>query len=247
MLFMNVFFVHSSLPLYIGYEVNKENKKPSICFLCNDLLEYSESDINFYRSNFNEVIVLSIFGVVQKIKSIIKVFLRLRNVKIEDLYVGNIGANLLTIAYNIFKCKRKFILEDGASTLSFIEKGIDNYNLEKPSYSKISLFKKFLHLRDEPHVIISLFDLKKGSIETQKLKSTSTSESRPKLTPDLLIFGGPETDLGVISLELYEEKISELISYFKNKTHIENILSNQNIQAIFLEKPIDSLVKYYMD
>lgn len=223
---MNVYFINSSLPFFIATELQRSSQEKSICFLCPTLSSFTDSEVKYAKEIFSDLYVLDLskINIFSALSCLIYVAYKLRNIKIINLYVGNIGVSFLKLIYNHLCSDNKFLLEDGTSTLSFSKLGVNYYNYKNDSKLKDLLFKKFISLENCIHKVVSVFDISNENIQTKNIQLSHPLKDKLSLENELLILGGPQLNLNQLTIDVIEESITKLIKFHKEKYKIDKVI-----------------------
>jgi len=222
---MNIYILTSSLPLLYAVELQKKYQENSICFICNSIVgSYSKSELELAHNTFFKVFIISdMFGLYNILKHYLFITSKLHKINIENLYVGNIGVNLLALMYNRLKANKKYIIEDGTSTIPFSEFGHNYYNNEKSFYIK-NFLKHLFFLEKKVHKLISIYDISNSILETEVISLSFLLNKDVILNNDLLILGGPQLNLNQMDAQTIEESIERLIALHKKKYKINKVI-----------------------
>ena len=222
---MNVYFINSSLPFFIATELQRSSHEKSICFLCPSLSGFTNSEIKYAKKIFSDLYVLDLtkINIFSAISKFVYVARKLRNIKITNLYVGNIGVSFLKLIYNYVYSDNKFLLEDGTSTLAFSKIGVDYYNYNNDSKRKNLLIKKFISLENCIHQVVSVFDISNQNVQTKRIQLSHPLKDKLSLDNELLILGGPQLNLNQLTINVIEESLTKLIKFHKEKYILDKV------------------------
>ena len=221
---MNIYFVNGSLPMFYAIETQKRLEGRSICFICYCRVanHYTEKELVIAKKVFSSVIVLKISGLWRMLLSYLKVIGLIGLCGKDDFYIGNIGVSFLLLIYNSIPANKKYILEDGTSTLSLACYGVSYYNNMPPRCAK-RFFPKLFNLTPSRHSVISVFDYDDQTMCTEKIVSFSAEKCLEVCDDQLLILGGPQLSLAMMDFNSVIDGLKRLIDFHRERYDVKKI------------------------